>query len=115
MKPVHNVYNAAETLIFPNAITLKILLSGIQTNGTQAIFEDIVEPDVGRGRHIHLHQDETFFFLEGNFIAEVAGEIFEFKPGDIDFIPRRTMHAFKNVGDSSARLRYFFSPAKIME
>ncbi len=113
--PIHSVYNSAETLIFPNAITLKILLSGKQTNGTQAIFEDIVEPGVGPGRHIHHHQDETFFFLEGEFIAEVGGKMFEFKPGDIAFIPKGTVHAFKNVGDTSARLRYIFSPAQTIE
>lgn len=115
MKPVHSEYNTAETLIFPDAITLKILLSGKQTNGTQAIFEDIVEPGVGPGRHIHHHQDETFFFLEGKFIAEVGGEMFEFNPGDIAFIPKGTVHAFKNVGKSSARLRYIFSPAQTIE
>jgi len=113
--PIHSVYNSAETLIFPNAITLKILLSGKQTNGIQAIFEDIVEPGVGPGRHIHHHQDETFFFLEGKFIAEVGGEMFEFKPGDVAFIPKGTVHAFKNVGDTSARLRYIFSPAQTIE
>ena len=115
MLPVHSVYNTVETLIFPNAITLKILLSGKQTNGSLAIFEDIVEPGVGPGRHIHHYQDETFFFLEGKFIAEVAGEMFEFKPGDVAFIPRGTVHAFKNIGDSRARLRYIFSPALTIE
>lgn len=109
--PVHSNYNMAETLIFPNAITLKFLLSGKQTGGSQAIFEDIVEPGVGPGRHIHHHQDETFFFLEGKFIAEVGGEMFEFNPGDIAFIPKGTVHAFKNVGETSARLRYLLSPA----
>ncbi len=113
--PVHSSYNKAETLIFPNAITLKILLSGKQTNGSLAIFEDIVEPGVGPGRHIHHHQDETFFFLEGSFIAEVGGEMFEFKPGDVAFIPKGTVHAFKNVGETSARLRYIFSPAQTIE
>ena len=115
MNPVHTVYTTAETFVFPNAITLKILLSGKQTNGSHAIFEDIVEPGVGPGRHVHHHQDETFFFLEGEFIAEVGGKIFEFKPGDVAFIPKGTVHAFKNVGNSPGRLRYIFSPALTIE
>ena len=115
MTPIHTKYATAETLVFPGAITLKILLSGDDTNGHQAVFEDIVEPGVGLGRHIHHHQDEIFFFLEGKFIAEVGGKMFHFKPGDVAFIPRGTVHAFKNVGDTQGRLRYIFSPAETIE
>ena len=115
MKPVHTKYSGAETLIFPDALTIKILLSGIHTNGNQAIFEDIVLPGIGPGRHIHHEQDETFFFLEGEFVAEVGGKMFEFAPGDVAFIPRGTVHAFKNVGKTTGRLRYIFSPANTIE
>ena len=115
MKPVHSKYETVETFVFPEAITLKILLSGKDTDGSQAVFEDIVEAGVGPGRHIHHHQDEIFFFLEGEFIAEVDGKMFDFKAGDIAFIPRGTVHAFKNVGKKSGRLRYIFSPANTIE
>jgi len=115
MIPIHTVYESVETLVFPEAITLKILLSGKQTGGSQAVFEDIVEPGVGPGRHIHYNQDEIFFFLEGDFIAEVGGETFQFKPGDVAFIPKGTVHAFKNVGSTRGRLRYIFSPAETIE
>ena len=102
-------------MVFPEAITLKILLSGAETGGAQAVFEDIVQPGVGPGRHIHHHQDETFFFLEGSFDVEVAGELYHMEPGDVAFIPRGTVHAFKNVGDTPGRLRYIFSPALTIE
>tara|TARA_Y100001972_G_C7665917_1_gene336650 strand:- start:5208 stop:5663 length:456 start_codon:yes stop_codon:yes gene_type:complete len=115
MLPIHSQYNTAETIVFPDAITLKILLSGKHTNGNLAVFEDIVEPGIGPGRHIHHHQDETFFFQDGNFIAEVDGQMHEFKPGDIAFIPRGTVHAFKNIGDKPGKLRYIFSPAHTIE
>ena len=115
MNPVHTKYDSLETLVFPGAITLKILLSGKQTNGNYAVFEDIVEPGIGPGRHIHHNQDEIFFFLEGEFIAEVGGVVEEYKPGDVAFIPKGTVHAFKNVGDTKGRLRYMFSPAESIE
>ena len=115
MKPIHTQYSQVETLIFPDAITLKVLLSGHQTNGDLAIFEDIVEAGVGPPRHIHHHQDETFMFLEGEFIAEVDGKMYEFEPGDLAFIPKGTVHAFKNVGSTKGRLRYVFSPAASIE
>ena len=115
MTPFHAKYSDVETLIFPDAITLKILLSGRDTNGQVAIFEDIVEAGVGPPRHIHYEQDETFFFLEGEFIAEVDGEIYKCKPGDIVFIPKGSVHAFKNVGNAPGRIRYLFSPALTIE
>ena len=115
MNPVHTEYKTVETLVFPNAITLKVLLSGKDTNGNQAVFEDLVEPGVGPGRHIHHNQDEIFFFLEGEFIAEIAGQKYTMSPGDVAFIPRGTIHAFKNVGNTQGRLRYIFSPALTIE
>ena len=115
MNPIHTKYSEAETLIFPEAITLKVLLSGDQTDGSHAVFEDIVEPGVGPGRHIHHNQDETFFFLEGSFDVEVGGELYHMNPGDVALVPRGTVHAFKNVGQTKGRLRYIFSPSLTIE
>jgi len=111
MQPIHTQYETAETFEFPGAITLKILLSGDQTDGTLVVFEDIVQPGIGPGRHIHPDQDETFFFLEGSFDVEIGGTLHHMKPGDVGFVPRGTVHAFKNVGTAPGKLRYVFSPA----
>ncbi len=115
MTPIHSSYSTTETLVFPGAISLKVLLSGAQTNGQQAVFEDVVEPGVGPGRHIHHEQDETFFFLEGKFQVEGAGVLHDVSPGDVAYIPRGTVHAFKNIGETPGRLRYVFSPALTIE
>ncbi|WP_164658521.1 cupin domain-containing protein [Tropicibacter sp. Alg240-R139] len=115
MTPALRPYSDAETLEFPGAITLRILLTGDQTGGSMEVFEDIVQPGIGPGRHIHLNQDETFFFLEGQFDVEIDGKLHHMTPGDVAFIPRGTVHAFKNVGNTPGRLRYIFSPALQVE
>lgn len=115
MPITHSRYTNSEVLDFPGAITLRILLSGEETGGAQEVFEDIVQPGIGPGRHVHHDQDETFFFLEGDFIVEIDGTVHEMAPGDVAFIPRGTVHAFKNVGTTVGRLRYIFSPALKME
>ncbi|SLN27599.1 DNA-binding transcriptional repressor PuuR [Falsiruegeria litorea R37] len=115
MTPAKTSFADAETLDFPGAITLRILLTGDQTGGTMEVFEDIVHPGVGPGRHIHHQQDETFFFLEGEFDVEIDGQLHRMSPGDVAFVPRGTVHAFKNVGDTPGRLRYIFSPALQVE
>lgn len=115
MKPIHSKNSELETMVFPNAITLKFILSGKDTNGSHSVFEDVVEPNVGPPRHIHHDQDETFFFLEGEFDVELEGIIYHMKPGDVAFIPRGIVHAFKNVGSKPGRLRYVFSPVLNIE
>nr|WP_298297761.1 cupin domain-containing protein [uncultured Litoreibacter sp.] len=75
------------------------------------VFEDIVAPGVEPGRLIHHDQDETFIFLEGTFDVEIDGVLYQMEPGDIGFVPRETVHAFKNVGSTPGRLRYVFSLA----
>lgn len=115
MTPIHTQYSGAETLEFSGAITLKILLSGSHTDGGIAVFEDIVQPGIGPGRHIHHGQDETFIFLEGSFDVEVDGKMYHMSAGDVAFVPRETVHAFKNVGQTIGRIRYMFTPALKME
>ncbi len=115
MKPVHTNYQAADTLEFPGVITFKVLLSGADTAGGHAVFEDIVQPGQGPGRHIHRDQDETFLFEEGQFDVEIDGVRHHMQPGDVGFVPRGTVHAFRNVGDVTGRLRYVMTPAGSFE
>jgi len=115
MNPYLAPKGTGEKLIFPGAIELEIIVPGASTNGTLAVFEDIVEPGIGPGRHIHKEQDETFFIMEGQFDIEIGGTLHHVKPGDVAFVPRGTIHAFKNVGQTQGRLRYAFTPASDIE
>ena len=115
MNPTHTEYESVKVLELFEGMTMKVLLTGSETNGLQAIFEDIVEPGIGPGRHIHHQQDETFMFLEGTFDIEVDGKLFHMKAGDVAFIPKGFVHGWKNVGEVRGRLRYIFSPALNIE
>ncbi len=96
-------------------ISSKVLLSGLDTNGAQVIFQDIVSPGIGPPLHIHHKQDETFFFLEGIFEIELEGKRLKMKPGDVAFIPMGAVHTWKNIGNSMGRFRYIFTPALNIE
>lgn len=115
MNPIHNKYDSVESLKLTEGLTLKILLSSSDTNGLQAVFEDIVEPGFGPGRHIHHQQDESFIFLEGTFDVEIEGQLFRMTEGDTAFIPKGKIHAWKNVGNKIGRLHYIFSPGLNIE
>ncbi len=115
MKPIHKKYAEVESLKLFEGLTVKILLTASETGGLQAVFEDIVAPGVGPGRHVHRKQDETFIFLEGTFDVEIDGQLFRMNEGDTAFIPKGAIHAWKNVGNKQGRLRYIFSPALNIE
>ena len=70
---------------FPVQLRLSLTV-GKDTDGSHAIFEDIVEP--GRPRQTYTTNRTRLFFLEGEFIAEIGGKMFRFKPGDIGFIQK---------------------------
>ncbi len=112
VKPMHVSEQDGERLIFPDGtIELVIKIPGSATGGTFAVFEDLVRPGAGPARHFHRDQEETFFVLDGRFDFEIDGTLFHAGTGDIAFVPRGAVHAFKNFDRDPGRLRYMFTPA----
>lgn len=48
MKPIHKKYDEVESLNLFEGLSVKILLTASETGGLQAVFEDIVEPQLPR-------------------------------------------------------------------
>lgn len=113
----HRAYTAAlaEELDFPGAIKQRVLIPASATGGTLALFEDEVAAGIGPPRHIHHGQDEAFMVEEGQFLFEIDGARSLAGPGDAAFVPRGTVHAFRNIGDGPGRLRFAFTPALVIE
>lgn len=80
-----------------------------------SVFEEVVAPGSGPPIHAHRHQGEIFHIIEGRFRFYLAGKEQEAGPGDAVFIPRRTAHAFQNIGDAPARLHFELFPANTAE
>ncbi len=112
VNPLHVSEPGGERLVFPDgAIELVIKIPGAATGGAFAVFEDLVRPGAGPVRHVHRDQAETFFVLDGQFDIEIEGILIHAGPGDIAFVPKGAVHAFKNVGADHGRLRFMFTPA----
>ena len=58
----------------------------------------------GPPRHLHHHEDEWFYVIEGQYIAEVGSTRVELKPGDSILGPREVPHAWAFVGDTPGRV-----------
>jgi len=81
-----------------NANTLDVKISGSDTDGDLAIFEQ-TSVSQGKGTPLHLHhsQDEIFYVLEGAYYFQVGEQKFNFKTGDSIFLPRKVPHAWTQV------------------
>jgi quercetin dioxygenase-like cupin family protein len=61
--------------------------------------------------HVHLHEDEYSYVLEGTIGAKVGGHEVAVGPGSYLIKPRGLMHTFWNAGPGPARLLEVIAPA----
>ena len=80
-----------------STITFKV---SPQDSGGLFILENTFREKGGPARHLHYHQDEWFYAVEGEFIVEVGPERIRLNPGDSLLAPRQVPHVWAYVGDS---------------
>ena len=100
------------------SVTLNLLdvkISSKDTDGALAVFEQTgFTPQGGPPLHIHPHQDEMFYVIEGEYFFKVGDEEYHLKAGDSIFLPRNVPHAFVQLADKG-RLIVMYQPAGKME
>jgi quercetin dioxygenase-like cupin family protein len=75
-----------------------------QTSGAYAILEQTIPAGHGPPYHVHRHETEIFYVLEGELELIVGGQKIAAPPGAIAVCPRNIPHTFRNVGTSDAKL-----------
>ena len=86
-------------------------VSGAETGGAFAMVEHPVEPGRLILPHVHLHEDEYSYVLEGTIGARVGDQEVIAERGSYLIKPRGLMHTFWNAGPGPARLLETISPA----
>ena len=95
--------------------TLDVKVSGKDTNGDIAIFEQTgTTPKGGPPLHIHTFQDEMFYVIEGEYHFQVGEDEYDLKPGDTIFLPRGVKHAFIQLTEKG-KLIITYQPAGKIE
>ena len=74
-----------------------------------------VEPGGGIGKHFHPHQDELWVVREGKARFQLGRSKRLLEAGEEVLVPAGVRHALKNVGNSTARLRFTIKPALELE
>lgn len=95
--------------------TLDIKISGADTGGNVAVFEQTgLTPYGGPPLHIHPFQDEWFYVVEGEYLFQVGDDKYELKGGDTIFLPREIQHAFVQLTEKG-KMIVSYLPAGKME
>jgi quercetin dioxygenase-like cupin family protein len=81
-----------------------------ETGGAFDLLDQTAPPGYAAPRHIHRHEDEAWYLLEGEATFFCAGQMLHAGPGSFVFLPRGIEHTFK-VGPSGARLLTFAFPS----
>jgi mannose-6-phosphate isomerase-like protein (cupin superfamily) len=113
--PVGNDRHAQSGLKIWGLLPLTNMLSSKDTGGMLYVFQHTDVYKGGPPRHVHHDQDEWFYVIKGEFVAEIGAERFHLKTGDSLFAPRRVPHAWAHVGETPGTLMTAVSPAGTFE
>jgi mannose-6-phosphate isomerase-like protein (cupin superfamily) len=91
--------------------TYTIKATAESTNGALAFVEASVPPGGGPPPHVHQASDEAYYVLGGQLDVLDGDRTLSVGAGDFVFIPRGTLHRFKNVGVDAVRMLFLFTPA----
>ena len=89
-------------------------VSSKDTNGGMAIFEYVGKEKIGPHLHLHLHQDEVFHIVEGEYFFQVGEDTMTVKAGDTVFGPRNVPHTWIQRSDTG-KMVYLVQPAGTLE
>jgi mannose-6-phosphate isomerase-like protein (cupin superfamily) len=93
---------------FGSLVTMKAVSS--DTNNAFALQEQVCPPGLQAPLHVHHHQDEAFYILEGEVTVICGEQVWRATAGSFAFLPKGVAHTFKVEGSTPARMLVITSP-----
>jgi mannose-6-phosphate isomerase-like protein (cupin superfamily) len=90
--------------------TMSVKATAEGTGGRLAFIENLTSPGGGPPPHIHTREDEFFYVLDGSFEVRIGDEVHAVGPGGFAYVPRGTVHNFRNTADVPSRILVGFTP-----
>ena len=95
---------------------ITFLQTSADTDGELLEIELELSPDGAvPGAHIHPEQEERFEVVEGTMSFRMGLKKIVAGPGEVVTVPAGKVHAFKNAGEDTAKVRVQIRPALAME
>jgi quercetin dioxygenase-like cupin family protein len=90
--------------------TMTFKATGASTGGNLVLLENLTAPGGGPPPHTHAREDELFYILDGTFEIRIGDDVHELGPGGFAFVPRGTVHNFRNTAETPSRILVGFTP-----
>jgi mannose-6-phosphate isomerase-like protein (cupin superfamily) len=91
--------------------TMTLKATGDSTDGRLVLLENLTAPEGGPPPHVHTREDEFFYVLDGSFEIRIGEQLHALGPGGFAYVPRGTVHNFRNTSSEPARILVGFTPA----
>ena len=85
------------------------------TDGVSYAFEVISPAGFGIPPHVHTHEDEVLYVIEGEFEIFLAGETLHAGPGSVLNFTRGTAHGFQGIASPISRALHVVTPGSSFE
>ena len=93
--------------------TMTFKATGESTGGGLVLLENLTAPGGGPPPHVHTREDEFFYVLDGTFEIRIGDEVRTLGPGGFAYVPRGTVHNFRNTAETASRILVGFTPGGI--
>jgi quercetin dioxygenase-like cupin family protein len=90
---------------------MEVLVTREQSGGRYDVVRGTIQPGGGPPPHRHAREDELFYVVAGEFEFIRNDEIFIAGAGTSVFLPRGSVHTFKNVGARAGTLIVVTTPS----
>lgn len=99
-----------EALIWLGELAI-IHATGKETNGRYAMIELYATKEGEAPWHVHHHEDEGFYIIDGEMTFYIGDKVVKGRPGDFIFAPKDIPHMYTVDTPRHARVMMTFSPA----
>lgn len=99
--PVHNL-----------GVDFVLKVSELTSGAGAAVAEYVTRKGEEPGDHVHEHEDEMFYVLEGKVAFHCAGTRYEVGEGGIVFLPQGIEHGYDILSDGDVRLLVITAPPR---
>jgi quercetin dioxygenase-like cupin family protein len=89
------------------------LIPSEKTGGAFSVVEFFAEPGKGVGLHVHEHEEELVYLLQGQIEVSLEGQKMTATEGTCALLPRNIPHGFTNTGKTTVRLLAILLPGKL--
>lgn len=111
-QPYVIAHEAGEPVWFLGTL-MTVKATGATTRGAFGLIEQELPPGFATPTHVHHHEDESFYILEGEFAFRCGEQTLVAGAGAFVFLPRGIAHGFQVTSDTPARLLQFNFPAGV--